>query len=423
MVKSGASINFIEPVSTVRKWADSVVQESFVWKPQKLPVYKKPIPYIIPPAGGYSNLFYSHNHVPSVTWCDNGDLLCLWFSTVEESGREMLILASRLRASSDTWDEADVFYKVPGRNMSCGALLHYKNLLYHFQGVGYKDTEEKLVLVYRLSSDNGASWSAMEIITPFYHSNKPMGTPKVLPDGGIIVPCDVYVKEGEKKGMGSELFQSDNDGNNFKKRTKYWKDNENFLKEGKSAGWIAGVHGQVEILKDGSYYALGRSKCLFGPYEIDSMMPLSISSDGGYNFTYFKSWFPPIGLCQRSAILKLSEGPLVVFSYTDPSYRKPETGLDLTDAKGNVIRGFGLFAALSFDEGKIFPVRKLIGNSDTKQKVFPLDRNSETTDRTHAPRSGYLQAIQSPDCIIHLVSSYYHYRFNLAWLLEPHDYF
>lgn len=39
-------------------------------------------------------------------------------------------------------------------------------------------------------------------------------------------------------------------------------------------------------------------------------------------------------------------------------------------------------------------------------------------DATHAEPRGYLAATQSPDKVIHLVSSRLHYRFNLAGLME-----
>jgi hypothetical protein len=37
-------------------------------------------------------------------------------------------------------------------------------------------------------------------------------------------------------------------------------------------------------------------------------------------------------------------------------------------------------------------------------------------DATHAEPRGYLAATQTPDGVIHLVSSGLHYRFNLPWL-------
>ena len=37
-------------------------------------------------------------------------------------------------------------------------------------------------------------------------------------------------------------------------------------------------------------------------------------------------------------------------------------------------------------------------------------------DATHAEPKGYMAATQTPDGVIHLISSRLHYQFNLAWL-------
>ena len=77
-----------------------------------------------------------------------------------------------------------------------------------------------------------------------------------------------------------------------------------------------------------------------------------------------------------------------------------------------------MYAALSFDEGKTWPVKKLL--TDGKKRF--MDGGAWTgffeMDQTHAEPLGYLAATQSPDGIIHLLSSKNHYRFNLPWLLE-----
>lgn len=39
------------------------------------------------------------------------------------------------------------------------------------------------------------------------------------------------------------------------------------------------------------------------------------------------------------------------------------------------------------------------------------------TDAAHAEPKGYLACTQTPDGMIHLVSSALYYRFNLAWML------
>ena len=47
--------------------------------------------------------FFKHNHQPALTWCDNGDLLAVWFSTNEDKGREMVVLSSRSVSYTHLW--------------------------------------------------------------------------------------------------------------------------------------------------------------------------------------------------------------------------------------------------------------------------------------------------------------------------------
>ena len=79
---------------------------------------------------------------------------------------------------------------------------------------------------------------------------------------------------------------------------------------------------------------------------------------------------------------------------------------------------FSLSAALSFDEGKSWPVKKLL--TDGKERF--LDGGAWTgyfeMNATNAEPRGYLGMIQTPDNLINLVSSKNHYMFNLAWLLD-----
>ena len=67
-----------------------VNQTNYTWKVGKDPVFKAPVPYVLQPEPGSGNPFFSHNHQPAITWCDNGDLLAIWFSADEENGRGMV---------------------------------------------------------------------------------------------------------------------------------------------------------------------------------------------------------------------------------------------------------------------------------------------------------------------------------------------
>jgi hypothetical protein len=78
-----------------------------------------------------------------------------------------------------------------------------------------------------------------------------------------------------------------------------------------------------------------------------------------------------------------------------------------------------MFAALSFDEGKTWPVKKLLTDGGPRREI---DGGGNTgrfiMDPTHAEPKGYLAATQTPDGLIHLISSKQYYAFNLAWLRQ-----
>ena len=153
-------------------------------------------------------------------------------------------------------------------------------------------------------------------------------------------------------------------------------------------------------------------------------MPQSISSDMGKSWTYSDSKFPPIGGGQRLVLMRLREGPILLVSFTDfrPAALKSKepTGLLIEDSSGKQRRVFGMYAALSFDEGRTWPVRKLVTAGGAPRE---LDGGAHTDlftmDDTHAEPAGYLAATQTPDGVVHLISSALHYRFNLAWLRTP----
>ena len=147
-------------------------------------------------------------------------------------------------------------------------------------------------------------------------------------------------------------------------------------------------------------------------------MPMSLSTDGGKTWTYHASEFPPIDGGQRLVLMRLREGPLLLISFTDHPLRTAEAdrGMTFTDSEGREYRGFGLFAALSYDEGKTWPVRKLLTDGERRLLNGGAWTQFFEMDGTHAEPRGYMAATQTPDNMIHLLSSRLYYSFNLAWL-------
>lgn len=235
-----------------------VNQTDYTWTVVKEPVFKAPVPYVLQPEPGSGNPFFSHNHQPAITWCDNGDLLAIWFSADEENGRGMVVLASRLRAGMEKWDRSSLFFKVPDRNMTGSALLNDRQgTLYHLNGVEASGDWQNLMMVMRTSRDNGQTWSAPHIIAPEHTKRHQViaGTIRTR-EGWLIQPCDA----GPGSHDGAAIHISKDGG-------KTWQDPWDGkplpeFKEGNTGSTIAGIHAGVVQLKDGSLMALARGNSI-----------------------------------------------------------------------------------------------------------------------------------------------------------------
>lgn len=383
--------------------------------PSDTPLYLPPIPFVVAPQCGNGVPFYRHNHQPAVTWCDNGDLLAIWFSANEENGREVTVLSSRLKAGCGEWEEAREFFRVPDRNLTGSSLLNDGNgTLLHINGMEASGDWQNLAMIARRSHDNGATWSAPEIIAPEHtRRHQVIAGPSITAEGWIIQACDA----GPGGNDGTALHISRDGGHT-------WEDPWDGaplpdFSDGGVGSTIAGIHAGVVQLADGSLMALGRGNSIAGS-DGKLHMPMSISRDMGRTWTYSASPLPPIDGGQRLVLRRLNEGPLLLVSFTGHPQRTPETdrGMEFTAPDGTKAKGYGMYAAVSFDDGRTWPVRRLVTDSVPRF----LDGGAWTgffeSDSTHAEPRGYLCATQTPDGIIHLLSSRLHYRFNLAWLLE-----
>jgi hypothetical protein len=154
-------------------------------------------------------------------------------------------------------------------------------------------------------------------------------------------------------------------------------------------GKIAGIHAGVVQSKDGHLMAFGRGD------NIDGKMPKSISADMGKTWIYTASEFPPISGGQRLILTHLQEGPLFFASFA------PKVGL---------------FGTLSFDEGKTWPVKRLITDGKPNHEVERMDGHLFTMGPTSAEPSGYMSVCQTADGVIQLITSRQHYAFNVSWL-------
>ncbi len=366
--------------------------------------FKGPREYVKIPPGSNGPMYSKHNHDPALVDCANGDLLAIWYSCRSEPGRELTILGSRLRYGSERWEPASVFWGAPDRNDHAPAFWYDgQKTIYHFNGLSAGATWGSLATVMRVSTDSGARWSKGRLINP-EHGLRHMPVESVFRtrEGFIILPCD-----GVTGGSGGTNIHISRDAGVTWANPAAEGPRPNF-EPGATGNLIAGIHAGVVQLKDGSLMAFGRGN------NINGRMPMSISRDMSRTWTYSASPFPPIGGGQRLILRRLQEGPILFVSFAD---RKK--GMMLIDTAGNKRQVYGMFAALSFDEGKTWPIKRLITDGGPARE---LDGGGNTgrfvMDETHAEPKGYLAATQTPDGLIRLISSKQYYVFNLAWLKQ-----
>ena len=148
--------------------------------------------------------------------------------------------------------------------------------------------------------------------------------------------------------------------------------------------------------------------------------PLSFSSDKGQSWTYVESEFPAVTSVQRPVMIRLREGPILLCSFTDQwseFYKGNRKGMTFR-SEGGEFTGYGLFAALSYDEGKTWPDRRLITPGGPKREAGTMNHGVFTLSGTMAEPKGYLSITQTRDGRLQLITSGNHYVFNLAWLKQ-----
>lgn len=367
------------------------------------PFFSGPDPYVKIPPGSAGPLFSFHNHSPSITECPNGDLLAVWYSCVDEGGGELCNVASRLRYGTKEWEPASPFWDGPDINDHAPKIWwDGEETIYHFaHGLGEN--------IMRTSTDSGATWSgARRIQPPGEFGNRVLR----LHDGTLVL--------GHDSSQVSLVFSHD--------EGKTWSFNDvakrpcDFRPGGKGARY-PGIHAPMVELSDGRIMALSRNDKTEDQEKFAFKTPASFTSDLGKTWTCEATEFPAISSVQRAAMIRLREGPILFCSFTD-QWRdwKDRHGLVFKDATGREFTGYGLFAALSFDDGKTWPVRRLVTPGGKDRMVDGIDRLQFVLGDTMAEPCGYLALTQTRDGNIRLLSSKNHYAFNLPWLLEGSAY-
>lgn len=369
-------------------------------QPENVPFFSGPKEFVKLPLDSYGPLYSWHNHSPSVIECPNGDLLATWFSCTMEIGTELCNVASRLRFGTTEWEEASPFFDGPDVNDHAPKLWwDGDKTLFHFAR-GYTEN------IIRTSTDNGATWSKPRSILP--HGE--IGNQIIRLRDGTLVTCHesrttslIFSKDGGQTWQWNQLTKPERD-----------------QRPGGTYARYPGIHAPLIELADGRLMAFSRNDPLPDQERFGFKLALSFTSDLGKSWQVEASEFPAVTSGQRPVMLRLKEGPILLCSFTDQGLNwKKRQGLDFKAADGSTLKGYGLFAAVSFDEGKTWPVRRLITPGGPARAVPGTDgRGLFNLSPTMAEPGGYLTATQTRDGYIQLLSSRNHYVFNLAWLKQ-----
>jgi formylglycine-generating enzyme required for sulfatase activity len=387
----------LQPLPAPQLHAQGVSQESVRIEPAALdvPFFDGPKPFVLIPPDSAGPLFSWHNHSPAITECPNGDLLAVWYSCVDEGGTELNNVASRLRFGKTAWEPASLFWDGADINDHAPKLWwDGDRTIFHLA----RGREENIV---RSSTDNGVTWTKARILLPVSEIGNQLMRSR---DGTLWMTQDTTV---------TSLTSSRDQG-------KTWTytpiTDRKLAHRAGSPARHAGIHAPVVELKDGRLLAFGRLNTEAEQAVFGYKTPASFSSDGGLTWTHEPTEFPAISSVQRQVLLRLNEGPLLLCSFTDlaANAKKPK-GMDFP-CQGGPLHGAGLFAALSFDEGRTWPCKRLLTPGGPERTVNGIDRGMFPLSATRAEPSGYLAATQTRDGRIQLVSSKNHYVFNVAWL-------
>ncbi len=363
--------------------------------PQDEPFFEGPKPFVIIPPNSFGPCFSGHNHSPAIAECPNGDLLAIWYSTVDEAGTELNNLASRLRFGAKDWDPASLFWDGPDINDHAPKLWwDGEQTLYHFARGQNED-------IVRTSKDNGVTWSKARTFQPMSEIGNAMIRTR---DGTMLMTQDTPAASLTRSSDGGRTWDS-----------LMIEDKKLAYRTGSPARH-AGIHAPIVELNDGRLMTFGRLNTPEEQAKFNFKTPASFSSDGGKTWTHEPTEFPAISSVQRQVLMRLHEGALLFCSFTDLSAnaRNPK-GMTFQSQRGE-FNGAGLFAAVSFDEGKTWPHKHLITPGGMERTVNGIDRNMFPMSDTRAEHNGYLAAVQTRDGRIQLITSRNHYVFNLAWL-------
>jgi formylglycine-generating enzyme required for sulfatase activity len=301
-------------------------------------------------------------HNSALQQCDNGDLIAAYYNTLRwENEIDQSILTMRLRYGSDEWDIPEPWPDFTDAADAAPIFWNDEGKMWFFWGC--RSLVGGPPFQFITSTDNGATWTPTR--TPVFDglvgkfTPQPVNSVVKTRDGTFYVPVD-----GEGNDTG--LYATSDGG-------KTWRD---------TGGRTAGRHTTFVLGKDESIIGYGGKNS-----NIEGFMPRSVTTDGGKTYVNTKTEFMPLAGGQRPSIIRLASGRL--FFVADTLSSRVPGGRNAS------------FIALSDDEGQTWRRREL-----------PI-----------ASTCGYVTATQTPNGVIHIVTSKtkpvaLHVELNEAWALQ-----
>jgi len=326
------------------------------------------------------------HHNSALEVLPNGDLIAGYYNTIFGGERSpcVSIMSMRFRRGADEWDmpsswpdNVDSDDEGPVYWNDNGKLWLFWGSPRQFAGYPFQ---------YVTSDDNGATWSKVNF--PLF--DKRVGPYAAQPINSALRDSKgtVYIAvDGSHSPLTSELFATKDEG-------KTWYD---------TGGRTFGRHSSFIIFDDDTIMAFAGKQA-----SIDGYHPLNISKDGGRTYEVIPSTLPALGGGRRSSLIRLKSGRLF---YVGDMNLRDYRELEPEDAPPG-FSGEGAYAALSDDKGKTWRVKKLTGGNVLGKDGKPVKVGTVS----------YVTARQSPDGIIHLVTSHnhpdLHFELNEAWILQ-----
>ena len=379
------------------------------------PFFAGPACYVNREPHSEGPFFSAHNHDAAITVFPSGDVFIADYTCDTEFGHELAVAATRLPAGAAAFTPPVLFWQcADANNHAPGLFVDKQGTIFHFNGNRAMPSS-----IVRTSTDNGQTWSQSR---PLNNDLQPSESNIETANGRILQTNDsIYDNAGT-------VSMSPDHGKTWTHLSD--ETTKPIYKPGGTGPCIAGIHVGLIERKEGSLWALGRVDKQDAAALFDFKLPISISTDGGKTWAYSISEFPDITSGQRLTLKRLKEGPLLLCSFTDDlAYHEADgrvtrgkkeserNGLPFPQPDGRSKTGYGIFAALSFDDGATWPVRRLVTPAEPQQ-AQGTDGSKIMLDATHAELNGYLASCQGPDGRIHLISSRNYYVFNLAWLTQ-----